>query len=292
MTENITNTSNLNNLSERAMLATLELSSWSGRCVDKAISEEVLESHSAKEDSGRFSKRLIDKEHLKNISSICNEARKVFKEKTLAWSDRKARLLPSKLFSELSEKMANLQVDHKEHVDKFLEGYEGFIEESRYALNGMFNEKDYPSLDKLKGKFAFSYGFEPLADPNDFRCAIDGELKRKIQEDIRIKTEEKYEKAMKLLCEKLYAVIAKFNEKLSEKGAKFKNSLVDNIADLINIMPEMNLMNDPKLTEIAAKIQQDICIFDPEELRHDEQSREKAVANSKEVMDTLSNIYG
>ena len=287
-----TSTTGLDNLSERAMLATLELSSWSGRCIDDAISEEVVQNHAAEKDSGRFSKRLINKDHLKNILSICNEARKVFKDKTLAWSDRKARLLPSKLFSELSEKLADLKVNHSETVDLFLEGYNGFVEESRNTLGGMFKEEDYPTVDELKQKFAFTYGFDPLADPKDFRCAIDEELKKKIQEDIRTRTEEKYKKAMKLLCEKLYAVMAKFNEKLSEKGAKFKNSLVNNIADLVNILPEMNLTNDPKLAEIAEKIKQDICVFDPEELRHDEQAREKAVEKSKEVMDTISNIYG
>ncbi len=65
------------------------------------------------------------------------------------------------------------------------------------------------------------------------------------------------------------------------KAQNFKNSLVNNIADLVDILPEMNLTNDPKLAEIAEKIKQDICVFDPEELRNDEQTRKRPLRKVK-----------
>lgn len=282
----------MDNLSERAMLATLEISSWSGRCVDKEISKTVVEQHAADKDAGRFSKRLINKDHLKEISSICNEARKVFKEKTLAWDNRKSRLLPSTLFSELAETLSELQDMHATTVKSFLENYDEYIDEAREDLNGMFNPDDYPDSNELAEKFGFNYAFEPLSDPKDFRCSIDQSLKEKIQEDMKQRTEVKYNTAIGRLWAQVGKVIETFNAKLADKDAKFKNSLLNNVKDLVDLLPSLNVMGDEKLAEVAERIKNEICTFEVEELRHDQNTRQRAVKNSQEILDTIGEIYG
>ncbi len=281
----------MNNLSERAMLVSLEISNWGNRCVDKEVSEEVTSRHSADKNAGTFSKNLLNKKHLGDIIAINNKARKLFKENTLAWSDRKARLLPSNLFSELSKTLADLKDQHSTHVEEFLNNYDHYISEAQSSLNGLFNIKDYPSLSELQDKFKFDYSFDPLSDPKDFRCSIDESLKQQIQEDIKRRTEEKYNAAINKLWLQLSDVIAKFNEKLADEDAKFKNTLVYNITNLVDLLPSLNVMDDPKLNDIANRINKELCVFDPESLRHDKDVRKQAVDSSKEILDTIGAMY-
>ena len=280
----------MDNLSERAMLVSLELSSWSGRCVDKAISESVILDHSAEKDSGRFYKRLIAKDKLKEIGSIHSEARKVFKEMTLAWDDRKYRLLSSDLFVELSNKLNDLKAEHDAAVSTFIINYEDYITESRQALNGMFDINDYPRTDELGDKFDFKFTFEPLAAPGDFRCSIDDNIKEKIKADIQKRTEEKYTVAIKRLWKRVQRVVAKFNEKLADQNGKFKNSLVENISDLLELLPALNIMDDPALTSMAKQIQSQLCSLDPDTLRQDPEVRRKAVIRSQNILETIGNL--
>jgi hypothetical protein len=72
----------MDNLSQRATLVDVTFRSWSARCVDKKISEQVLYDNSAKKDAGKFNKRLLEKDALKDITTVLNEARKFYKEKT------------------------------------------------------------------------------------------------------------------------------------------------------------------------------------------------------------------
>lgn len=64
----------MKNLAEKALLVTLNISQWSARKYDRKVTEEVNDTHQAK-DAGRFNKLLIDKTHLDEIQKIVNEAR-------------------------------------------------------------------------------------------------------------------------------------------------------------------------------------------------------------------------
>ena len=51
-------------LSTRAMLVSLSISQWSGRRLDREITDEVNQQHNAAADAGRYNKLLLPKEAL------------------------------------------------------------------------------------------------------------------------------------------------------------------------------------------------------------------------------------
>lgn len=283
--------SDINNLSSRALLTSLEISSWAGRCIDKTVSEDIINQHAAKKEAGTFSKRIVHKDALKEISSIRNEARKFHNEITLAWSDKKARLLPSKRVDEHLSTMRTLKTRFETAVDEFVMNYNDYVNDARDFLNGMFNPDDYPSEAEIRTKFEFSFDHMPLPDENDFRCELAESVKDDIKKLMRESTQAKMNESMQKLWKRVYDVIKTMHEKLSDEKGKFKNSLLGNIEDLVGLLPDLNITNDPKLTTLTEHIQNEILRFDPDNLRKDELERKKAVEASKEVLDTIENIY-
>jgi len=277
----------MDNLSERASLVALNITTWSGRCVDKEISQDVLRQHMATDDAGSFSKRLMPKDALKPISAVLNEARRYYKAKTLAWEDGKNRLLPATLITEFHETMRDYQVKLEDAADEFLQSYDRYKQDAQIILNGLYKEGDYPSREELKNKFTMDYPLSNITDPNDFRCEVSEDLKQKIQANMKANLDEKYSHSIKKLYERIFTVIKKFNERLQEEDSKFHTSLVGNIEDLVSLMPDLNFMNDSKITTLTDQIQNEICRFSVGDLRYNAEARKEAVKASSDIMDTM-----
>lgn len=80
-------------LSTRAMLVSLSISQWSGRRLDREITDEVNQSHNAASDAGRYNKLLLPKEALGGIVSVVSETRTDFLKRTLPWMDNGSRIM-------------------------------------------------------------------------------------------------------------------------------------------------------------------------------------------------------
>ena len=81
-------------LSEKAMLVSLHISAWGGMAFDKEVSEEVNESFSAdRKEAGRYTKRLVAKQFLANVSTAHSILKRVHKVLTLPWEDDGTRIL-------------------------------------------------------------------------------------------------------------------------------------------------------------------------------------------------------
>ena len=282
---------NLNNLSNRSMLTTLEISSWSGRCIDKDISADIINQNMAQKDAGAFTKRLVNKDALKEISTISNEARKMHKQLTLSWTDKKARLIPMSLVNEHLTLMREFQNKQEQAVDNFIINYNDCIEEAKGILGQMFNASDYPSEEEVKDKFMFSFNHEPLPQIDDFRCEIDNDLKKVLQENMESNFNDRISKSIKKLWQKIYKIIKTMHEKLKDENGKFHKTLLGNVQELVNLLPDLNVTNDKALTEMTEKIQNELCIFDIEDLRLNKETRQEAVNVSKNILDTMETFY-
>ena len=120
---------------EKSMLVDLTIHRWTATKHDRSVSAEIEKSHNA-HDAGRYNKQLIDKTHLKLIDELGNELRKYHYHHTLPWTDKGARLLPSKLFFEYRDGLNRLKQQRQSAVNDFLKIYPDLVTTARVRLNG------------------------------------------------------------------------------------------------------------------------------------------------------------
>src|ERR1700758_3811169 len=103
---------NTSPLSERAMLASLNIRRWSASRTDKKITSEVAAQHAVKEKrAGKYRKNAIDVEALSFVAvgTAAGDLRTKHYFYTLPWSQDGSRILPSAMFVEYSEEMRKLR---------------------------------------------------------------------------------------------------------------------------------------------------------------------------------------
>ncbi|WP_127127996.1 hypothetical protein [Pseudoflavitalea rhizosphaerae] len=279
----------MKDLSQCAMLANLNIKQWSGRKNDKKITHEIEKEHNAT-NAGNFNKILISDDELKGIQKIASAARNYFYESTLPWGDNGDRLLPSQNIFTFLQEIRKYREEFEEACANFVKLFPELKEHAKKRLNGMYRETDYPSVPDLAKKIDLKAVTMPIADLEDFRIRVSSldeiVLKKQIEDSIN----ERIYQATQDIWERIQKVIHHMYEKLSDQEGKFKNSLVTNIEDLMDLLPRLNFTNDPNITEMIASMKP--LIVDPDTLRNDYSARMKTTENEKTILDKVSDFLG
>jgi hypothetical protein len=279
-------------LHERAMLVKLHISQWNGRKKDKRITKETNAFYGAAKSSGYYSKSLIEKEAVKAIQQAVNTTRKFHYENTLPWGDNGERLLPSKNYLDYTRQIREHNALFDNQVKKFLDVYPSLITEAEYKLNKMFNRADYPDVHQIQQRFSFATEITPVPSGADFRVDLAQDEVNAIQHQIEKQTRQAQADAMNDLWNRLYDVVHKMAGKLGEKDVIFRDSLVGNIKDLTDLLPNLNVTDDPDLERLRKEVASKLCKHTPGILRHDKNIKAEIAYDANAILESMGNYMG
>lgn len=286
-------------LSERAMLMTLNISQWSGRKFDRDVTTEVNRQHGASQDAGRYNKALLPKEALAGIQRVCGATRQWFVSSTAPWLNDGTRIKAVERYLEDSSKFQDFQYQLESEKRLFLDKYVDYKAEARRKLGDMYNEADYPTSFELEHKFGMAMRVMPVPTGDDFRVALGADEVARIRDDIERAVTEATQAAMQDVYKRVAEAVSTMAQKLSEYkpagfGTKaegiFRDSLVENVRDLIELLPGLNITGDPKLTELTVKLS-DLTQYDADALRRDDHLRKSTAEQAQLMLGDISSMY-
>lgn len=278
-------------ISNSAMLVDLNISVWTGRKMDKKVSEEVDASKGTKARAGNYHKKLLaGSDKLEKIQKIVSAVRTWNYSNTLPWSDGGSRLLPMKNFFEYKAMLNNFEQQYQQAVDEFLQEYPQLVSTSAFTLGSLFDRGEYPNAESLRGKFGFKYVFCPVPDAGDFRIDVEEEAKAELQQQYKSYYETKLAEAMKDAWTRLHDTLKHLSERMDytdESKKKFWDSTITNATELCSLLSNLNVTNDPKLEDARKKLEKALAGVKPEDIRESEAIR----TNVKSKVDEILNMF-
>lgn len=280
-------------LSERAMLVSLHISSWSGMQVDREVTDAVNADFKADKKAGRYNKRLVDSQFLEGISSAHSKARAAHKLLTLPWEDDGTRVLANVGYINYTTVMKDCRLKAEAAVKEFLSDITPAINEAKVRLGDMFNADDYPDAAELKTKFGFDVEIKPMPEGKDFRAKLSEDAVKAIVKDIERRSDQRLEAAMKDVFVRVQDVVSKMSERLREyqpgkDGKKasgiIRDTLVYNINELAELMPALNVTGDPRIDELAKQLKAELVEHSPEILRADAKVRQATISKADKLL--------
>ena len=279
-------------LREDAMIVRLSIGQWTARKFDKSVTRRVASDYAVDDTVGRYNKTLIARSAIEGITKAVSAARTFHYENTLPWDDGGGRILPSQNFLNYSKKMREYRESFEGAVREFISNYDSYRDDAQAKLGSMFNPTDYPGVREIEHKFKFSTDIEPVPSAEDFRVSIQNADANRIKKELEDRVNARVVEATRDLYVRLNTAVGKVAEKLAVKDAIFRDSLVENVVELVNLLPKLNVANDPKLTALTAETKKAICALEPESLRKDEGVRAKAAEDAKAILDKMSAYIG
>jgi len=81
-------------------------------------------------------------------------------------------------------------------------------------------------------------------------------------------------------------------EKLRDKEGIFRDSLVNNIRDLCELIPRLNFTGDTRLEELRAQAEKDLTAYEPDDLRKNQFARLETADAAAELLAKMAGYTG
>ncbi len=282
-----------NLLAQKAVLAAVTISMWTARRFDRVITDETNKRHNAEANAGRYNKLLIDKNDLSPLTTIHSAARMRHYMLTQPWLDDGSRLLSSALYMSYADEMRKFKAEFDMAAEKFAHDYPNMIERAKKRLNGMFNVADYPSADAIRQHFNFDIKIMPCPDASDFRVDIAKEHLSAMQSDVEDRMKQALAATTNDIKARIVEVVGHMSERLkaykpsdgdNRAEGTFRDSLVENVRELVGLLPAFNLTDDPKLTAICKRMEKELCVEDADTLRTEAKVRQSVTKAADKIL--------
>jgi len=287
------------NLTDDAMQVSLRITAWSGRRHDRAASDHVAAHHDASASAGRYHKRLLPKAAFAALTATVSEARARHYEHTLPWDDQGARLLTVANYAHYTALMDGLRERMVRERARFIADYEHYIDHARLDLGRLFRIEDYPSKEALHDKFTLRYRITEVSDPEHFMAKLASDDVLRIRRAIERDVEARLHGAVGDLYRRLGEAVERVSDRLREdengKPLVFRDSMIENLRALVEVVPRLNLFGDAELARLCEQVKEKIAGVEPDALRpsksFDPAARERVKRDADALMERFAGYF-
>lgn len=262
-----------------AILVILSIRMFSNQRQDKDITDEVKVKKALGDGAGKWVKYKLPDECLAPLRKFAGEVRKFHYDHTSPWDDG-TRLLSGRARAAYDERMDEFKTEWNKLVEEFLNEYPNWVEHAKIMHAGTFNASDYPEVESLRHQFDIQRTYTPVPKPEHFNA----DMRELYGQGLVALTEQRIGQAVQDAWDRLLKPVQAMAEKLASNDKIFRDSLVENVAQITALIPELNLTNDSKLSEAAELIKTQLASLDAETLRENKVERKAAVEAAQKIL--------
>ena len=94
------------------------------------------------------------------------------------------------------------------------------------------------------------------------------------------------------VCDPAGAVLRLFRRASNGKVQHpFRDSLIENVRAIVRLAPTLNLLDDPRIGELCADIEQHLTAHDPEQLRNSARLRESVADEADAILRRMQGAF-
>ena len=287
--------SNAPTLASSAMLVEVNISNWVGRKKDKRASADVTTQNYAATGVANVNKKLLaNNADLKAIQTHVTAMRSLHADMTMPWSNSGLRLLPTAQYFKYTEAMTGMVNKFWGLVNAFLLNYHDAVIDVQMLLGDLFSRDDYPTAEELQRKYRVHINYMPLPDAGDFRVDIGNDALAEVQEKYSEFYAKQYNTAMNDVWTRLHKALTSMSERL-DYGSKedkkvFRDSLVGNVNDMIELLRVCNVTNSSQMSAMANSLEEAMSGVTPDALREDDTFRAETKAAVDAAIKSLPSL--
>ena len=256
---------------------------------DKHLTDEIKYDRNMGKDAGKWLKKLYPAEALDEIKKVTTRAREKHYELTLPWDDTGFRILPITTYLEYQQVMRTLHQEFDAARDAFNAKWQAWVDWAKVEHNGSFNPACYDQGRAFR-MFKFSTDFNPIPECGDFRVQLQADDLNSMKKDLDERMQDTLKVAQAELWERLAAPVRAMVDRLSDPDKVFRNTLVENLSNIVALVPKLNIAGDSKLTDFAKECGDKLLKYKPDTLRESKAVRAATAKDADEILKRLDGL--
>jgi hypothetical protein len=252
--------------------------------------------------AGQFRKNLYPPSLVAPIMQVESSARAYIESTTYPWA-RGEYLLPMARFMDFTQRIGKYEIEFNQAVTAFLNNWSNVMQQAQLRQGDLFDASAYPDLSDLKADFRFRVVYRPVTDHNDFRVKCQEEELDLLRTQVEAATKESMEAMLRAPLQRLKDVVSKLHEVASKNeravlnkktGATevrapiFRDSVVENITEEINLLHDFAEVLPPELLTLAKQVAD--TTPHPQTLRDDPAKRSETKTNTANLLAAIDNM--
>lgn len=280
-------------ITSSAVLVEMNISVWTANKLDKGATEGVLTSNGATSgDAAQVRKNLMaGTSARKEIADYAAGCRLWHNTRTLPWSDKGPRLLPTSLFMDYKSELNIRRETFNRMVNEFIGNYPALVQTASNYMGTLFNSDDYPDSATVRDKFGFKTVFSPVPESGDFRLDIPQQELEEVRQSYDSAFDSRLADAMRTPWEQLHKMLTGMSLKLTDSDddtkRRWHDTFLTNAHELCAMLTHLNITADPKLEAARRQLESALVGADIEDIKEDVETR----ADLKAKLDTILKGY-
>lgn len=280
-------------ITSSSVLVEMNISVWTANKLDKGATDAVLISNGATvADAAQVRKNLMAGTTLrKQIADYAAGCRLWHNTRTLPWSDKGPRILPTSLFMDYKQELNIRRDTFLGMVEEFRTNYPSLVQTAANYMGSLHNPDDYPSVDEVMAKFGFKVVFSPVPESGDFRLDIPQQELDEVKQVYDAAFDTRLAEAMRTPWDQLHKMLSSMSDKLTEGDEETKrrwhDTFLTNAQDMCAMLTHLNITKDPKLEAARRQLETALLGADIDDIKENEGVR----ADLKVKLDAILKGY-
>ncbi len=286
-------TDHVKSIHDKAILVKLVQHCWSGRKVDQIATAKVAKDFETKNARvGTYHKMLVPREYLEEETEIRRKAYIHHLTNSLPWMDGGVRMIPVTLLQDYLAAMRKFEASHKAAAQKIAQGYAQAIKEGMLLQGKLANAAEYPPADGIAARFGLDIIVMQLPSTADWRIDVPRQQLAELKEQAEKEMQQLQQNAVRDLYQRLGDAVTHAKERLSDEKNVFRNSLFENLKEVVSVVAKLNFTGDPQLEAMRKEIEAKLAKQTADVVRADPGLRRKVASDAAAIMKKMSSYMG
>jgi hypothetical protein len=242
----------------------------------------------------RLTKSLLTCPELDAIKKLDGKIHSYLGKRALPSVRRKGvYFVPLGEVGKVDARMEEFRIERDVLVEVFCAVYESAKEEAKKSLGDLFAEKDYLPVAEVHDAFAFTTSFQSAGVSEPLKDAYP-ELFAREQQKAQKQWAEAAVEIQQVMREGLKGLVDHMVERLKGNGdgkpKVFRDSLVTNFTEYLEMFEPRNVVDDKQLAELVAKCKGVLGGVKADDLRDTPQMRKAVTASLEQVKSVLDQM--
>lgn len=247
-----------------------------------------------------LSKHLFKSGPVRDLLRMLDRVYADHTQMTAPYVDRGPRLLPAAKFEEYAECMTEHENAIAAAAAPLISNWEQLVAadmaeraaRSTSQQSSLIDRSEYPAAHEAQHMFSMTWKVKPLPVGQDFRTEVPEYVKERLADEMNEAVEIIRKDLLQRMLKPVKDAVEKLSIPIGEKGAVFRDSLVENLQQALKTAQDLNVGGDEQLTAAINEMRLIVHghIGSPDTLRTMQDKRERAAAKLAALTDTLAGL--
>jgi hypothetical protein len=136
----------------------------------------------------------------------------------------------------------------------------------------------------------FNTDLTPIPQGSDFRVSLQAEDVETMKKDLDERLTESLAAAQSDLWQRLATPVKAMVEKLSDSDKIFRNTLVENLSNIVALIPKLNIAGDTSLNDLAVECEAKLLKHNADTLREMPSVRAQTAKDADAIMAKIQGL--